>query len=356
MEPVSTAVLSLSHTQPDPEILARAGAAIRSGQLVAFPTETVYGLGANAQDAAAVARIYTAKERPSFNPLIVHVADADAAREIVAEWPEEAARLAARFWPGPLTLVLPRRASFPDCVAAGGSTIAVRVPAHPVAQGLLRTAGVPVAAPSANRSTRLSPTSAAHVLQDLNNRIDIVLDAGPTPGGLESTVLLLGAGPPRLLRPGLVSPGAVERLIGPVLRGAFPADSDTGDPGLLLSPGQMTRHYAPRATLELTGSDAAARAAEAISRRERIALLTFGPSRSDGVPTECTAMELPADGPGAAAQLYAALHALDAIGVQRILVAVPPDTEEWLAVRDRLRRAAAHRDAEANSNPRTVEP
>src|SRR5437660_12869477 len=173
----------------EPAAIAEAAAVLRRGGLVAFPTETVYGLGGNALDPAAVARIFAAKGRPATNPVIVHVADAAGVPLVAAAWPDPAARLAARFWPGPLTLVLPRRPEVPDVVTAAGPTVAVRVPAHPVARALLRAAGVPVAAPSANRSSELSPTTAEHVLRGLGGRIDLILDAGPCPGGIESTVL-----------------------------------------------------------------------------------------------------------------------------------------------------------------------
>src|SRR5579872_2410044 len=192
----------------------RAAELLRAGRLVAFPTETVYGLGAKALSAEAVARIFAAKGRPAYNPVIVHVSDAGAAQELVADWPDIADRLAAAFWPGPLTLVLPKSLLVPDEVTAGSQTVAVRVPSHAVALALLRAAGAPVAAPSANRSMLLSPTTAEHVLEGLDGRIDAVLDAGPAPGGIESTVIGLADSPPRLLRPGLISPAQIEAVIG----------------------------------------------------------------------------------------------------------------------------------------------
>src|SRR5437763_8542920 len=233
----------------DSAAIASAADVLRSGGLVAFPTETVYGLGANALDADAVGRIFAAKGRPAANPIIVHVADAAGVGAVVADWPDAAARLAERFWPGPLTLVLPKRDAVPDVVTAGGPTVAVRVPAHPVAHALLRAAGVPVAAPSANRSSELSPTTAGHVLHGLGGRIDLILDAGPCPGGIESTVLDVTNDPPRLLRPGLVTPAQIEAVIGPIQRFGEPAGS------VLRSPGLLAKHYAPRAPLELAGDD-----------------------------------------------------------------------------------------------------
>jgi L-threonylcarbamoyladenylate synthase len=306
---------------------------LRAGGLVAFPTETVYGLGANALDAGAVRRIFEAKGRPANNPVIVHVAEAEQARQVAATWPESAARLAERFWPGPLTLVLPRRPEVPDAVTAGGPTVAVRVPAHPVALGLLRAAGLPVAAPSANRSSRLSPTLAEHVLRDLDGRIELLLDGGPAPGGLESTVLDL-SGPPRLLRPGLVEPAALEAVIGPIERlGGGAAEGDAALP----SPGMLVRHYAPRTPLEAVEGDGLARVAQLHAAGLRVALVS---REAADVPAGVVVARLPADPAGYAAGLYTALHELDGRGLDRVVVALPPAGEEWLAARDRLRRAA----------------
>jgi L-threonylcarbamoyladenylate synthase len=329
-----TRVLTVDPAAPDPAVIATAADVLRRGGLVAFPTETVYGLGANALDAGAAARIFAAKGRPAANPLIVHVADAPQVTQVAAAWSETAAQLAARFWPGPLTLVLPKRATVPDAVTAGGLTVGVRVPAHPVAGALLRTAGVPVAAPSANRSTELSPTTAAHVLGGLGGRIDLIIDAGPTPGGIESTVLDLTADPPRLLRPGLVSPADIEALIGPIRRGAV-AVPDAGRP--LPSPGMLAKHYAPRAPLELAGGDGRSRVEALVRQGLRVGWLTW--SDADDV-ARAMRVEMPRDPDGYAARLYAALHDLDAAGAERIVVARPPDDEAWLAVLDRLRRAA----------------
>src|SRR4051794_29437194 len=243
---MGTPVLLIDPNAIDAGPIAQAADVLRRGGLVAFPTETVYGLGANALDAEAVRRIFEAKGRPANNPIIIHVADVEQARQLVAGWPSEAERLAARFWPGPLTLVLPRRDVVPDLVTAGGSTVAIRVPAHPVALALIRAAGMPIAAPSANRSTQLSPTRAEHVLHTMRGRIDLVLDPGPTSGGLESTVLDLTTSPPRLLRPGLVTRSEVEAIIGPIVL------SSTAPLGAvsLPSPGMLPRHYAPRTPLE----------------------------------------------------------------------------------------------------------
>jgi L-threonylcarbamoyladenylate synthase len=332
-----TVVLPVNPTRPDEDVIARAAAVLRAGGLVAFPTETVYGLGANALDAAAVRRIFEAKGRPEKNPLIVHVADVTGARAVVAAWPLAADPIAERFWPGPLTVVLPRAAAVPDAVTAGGPTVAVRIPAHPVAQALIAAAGVPLAAPSANRSARLSPTRAEHVLRDLEGCIEIVLDGGPTPGGLESTVLNLTTTPPRLLRPGLVTPDEIEAVIGPIemaLPGSTPGETP------LPSPGMLGRHYAPRAPLELANDDGWERVTEHCRAGGRVGWLSFAATAEQRHPLVMR-VAMPAEAADYAARFYAVLHALDDAGVDRIVVDMPPDTQEWLAVRDRLRRAAA---------------
>lgn len=330
-----TTAIAIDLAAPDPAAIGRAADVLRRGGLVAFPTETVYGLGANALDVAAVARIFAAKGRPATNPLIVHVADAAAVRDVVADWPDIAARLAERFWPGPLTLVLPKRPTVPDAVTAGGPTVAVRVPAHPVAQALLRSAGVPVAAPSANRSTELSPTTAAHVLRSLDGRIDLILDAGPTPGGIESTVVDVTTSPPRLLRPGLVTPMELEAVVGLLVRVDELAASAAELP--LPSPGMLARHYAPRAPLACVAGNGRERVEALLRSGLRVGWVTW-PGAGD-VPGSVT-VRMPADPVAYAARLYAALHDLDAAGVERIVLALPPEGDEWLAVRDRLRRAA----------------
>ncbi len=202
--------------RPDEATIARAAEILRGGGLVAFPTETVYGLGANALDPAAVDRIYAAKGRPSFNPLIVHVADADHVLDVAAAWPDNAERLARAFWPGPLTLVLPKRPEVPSSVTAGLDTVAVRVPSHPVARALLVAAGIPIAAPSANRSSEVSPTTGAHVEKSLGDAVDLILDAGPTLVGIESTVVDLTFDPPAILRPGIITREDLALVIGEI--------------------------------------------------------------------------------------------------------------------------------------------
>jgi L-threonylcarbamoyladenylate synthase len=313
-----------------PAELARAAALLRAGELVAFPTETVYGLGADAGNGRAVAGIFAAKGRPHFNPLICHYPDAAAAfADVVAD--ARARALAARFWPGPLTLVLPRR---PDCrvdllTGAGLETLAVRVPDHPLALALLRQGGVPVAAPSANRSGGVSPTTAAHVLEGLSGRIAAVLDGGPCPVGVESTVLDLSGAAPLLLRPGGVTLEAIEAVLGPVAR-ALPAEGATPR-----SPGQLLSHYAPALPVRLGATQVAVDEA----------LLAFGLPLPDAAITWNLSER--GDLAEAAARLFAGLRWLDAEGARRDcrgIAAMPvPETGLGLAINDRLARAAAPR-------------
>ncbi len=331
---MQTLVLPVNPAAPQAEAIAQAADILKRGGLVAFPTETVYGLGADALDAPAVERVFAAKGRPAQNPLIVHVAAAPAARDLVTQWPENADRLAGRFWPGALTLVLPKAPRIPDIVTGGGDTVAVRVPAHAVALALLRAARLALAAPSANRSTRLSPTRAEHVLADLDGRIDLVLDAGATPGGLESTVLDLTTSPPRILRPGLLSPAQIEAVIGPILRPKVKTEDLATEHR---SPGLLGRHYAPRTPMELVADHGLKRVQDLLRQGLRVGWLTWKVEEETGPVFR---MVLPNEPRGYAAQLYAALHSLDAAGLDRIVVALPPDTEDWLAIRDRLQRAA----------------
>lgn len=314
-------VISVKADAPDPAAIADAAAVLRAGGRVAFPTETVYGLGAVATDSAAVAKIFAAKGRPATNPLIVHVSDEPQAKTLAADWPAHAANLAAAFWPGPLTLVVTKAAAVPPEVTGGGPTVAVRCPAHPVAAALVRAAG-PLAAPSANRSGELSPTTAEHVLHGLDGVVELVLDGGPCPGGLESTVVDVTGPVPRLLRPGLVTLDQLKAVVGEVDTAVPPAPD--GSP--LPSPGLLTRHYAPRTALEC-----AATAGEA----------EFLASLYETAGLKVARYAVPDDPAAAAARLYADLHALDAGGYDRIIATLPPDAEEWRAVRDRLTRAGA---------------
>lgn len=328
-------------TKPGASI-ARAATVLRAGGLVAFPTETVYGLGAVATDPAAVSRIFAAKGRAATNPVIVHVADIVSARALARAWPPQAQQLAEQFWPGPLTLVLPKADLIPDVVSAGGPTVGLRVPAHPLASALVRATERPIAAPSANRSQRISPTTAAHVLKQLAGRIDLVIDGGPTTGGLESTVLDLSGAQPRLLRLGLVTRAELEAALGEAVVGG-PHESVAGD--VARSPGLEARHYAPQVPLELIDTSGAqdagnARLVEKYCHAHR--LIGWLPLGSDhGLKlANLRTLVLPDDPRQYSAKLYAALHELEDAGVDRILVEMPPDLPAWQAVRDRLRRGA----------------
>jgi len=306
----------------DRELLEKAGELIRAGGLVAFPTETVYGLGANALDAGAVKRIFEAKGRPLSSPLIVHVDSIAMAQPLVAEWPEKAQMLAERFWPGPLTLVLPKRDLIPDLVTAGLPTVGLRVPAHPVALELIRAAATPIAAPSANPFTRLSPTSAEHVRSSLGDRVDLILDGGPTTVGIESTVLSMATDPPQILRPGMVSQADIEALVGPVEL-APPVEH-----GAQSAPGRRRIHYSPHTPLLLVHDETPLPAGRGIY------LWLSRPRRE----IACHAM--PQDAAAYASILYETLHRLDGEGWDWIAVESPPNAPEWAAVADRLRRAA----------------
>jgi L-threonylcarbamoyladenylate synthase len=341
VNPLPTIVRHVALELPDDAAIAEAAEILQSGGLVAFPTETVYGLGANALDAAAVERIFLAKGRPSNNPVIVHVADAADARELTSAWPVEAEKLAAAFWPGPLTLVLPKRDTIPDIITAGGSTVGVRVPAHPVALALLRAAQIPLAAPSANRSMQVSPTTAQHVLSSLNGRIEMVLDAGPTSGGLESTVLDLTVDPPRILRPGLVTIAQLQVAIGPIAS-VTEAKVATAEP--LRSPGQLERHYAPKAWLICCADSPEVLVNKLLGDVKKVGwlrLTQYGKLPTKPADGRLQIIEMPADAAQYSHRLYAALHELDDAGVESIVVDLPPATDEWLAVHDRLRRASS---------------
>ncbi len=310
--------------------LARAAAILRRGGLVAFPTETVYGLGADATNAEAVAGIYAAKERPSFNPLISHLESFESA-QVQGVFDEIARRLAEAFWPGPLTLVVPiaPTCTISDLARAGLDSVGLRVPAHPLAHALLEQTGRPVAAPSANRSGRVSPTDADHVLGDLDGRIDAVLDGGASQVGVESTIVSCLGGVPRLLRPGGVPREAIEGLIGRKLEGGPEGGKSP------LAPGMLASHYAPRARVRLN----------ATSVQPGEAALLFGPEAPRGIETAQASLNLSKNGDlvEAAAYLFSHLRQLDASGAATIAVSPVPETGLGEAINDRLRRAAAER-------------
>jgi L-threonylcarbamoyladenylate synthase len=294
--------------------LEHAAGILRRGGLVAFPTETVYGLGANALDDSAVQRIYQAKGRPATSPLIVHIADHKMIESVAAEWPDTAQRLAETFWPGPLTLVVRKNGQIPPSVTAGLHTVGIRMPAHPVAEALIRRAGLPLAAPSANRFTEISPTSADHVRASLGSAVDLILDGGPTRVGIESTVLSLVDDTPVLLRPGMITKEQIENSIGPIRVGTQQRSGAAH-----LSPGLHGRHYAPRTPLYLLEPDQE---------------LPAGHGRI---------LNLPQDPAAFGARLYAELRRADGEGWDWLGIETPPQLPEWAAILDRLRRASAAR-------------
>ena len=329
----------------DPAAIAEAATLLRGGGLVALPTETVYGLGAHALDPVAVRRIFAAKGRPAYNPLIVHVSDVAAAQALVTAWPVTADRLAARFWPGPLTLVLPKRPEIPDEVTAGRDTVAIRVPAHPVAQAVLAAAGLPIAAPSANRFTEVSPVTAAQVERSIGDRVDLILDGGRTSVGIESTVVDCTTSPPTLLRPGTITRAALEAVVGPLADPMPLSDAEAPRP----APGMIARHYAPRATVqlvtvaELGHEPADHRAPERHTTGHTtsdVAAITCSDAGREAANGRHVHFHLGDDPLAYAAGLYDALHTIDDAGCATILVERVPEDRDWDGVRDRLTRAA----------------
>jgi L-threonylcarbamoyladenylate synthase len=320
-----------------PELIDRAVEILRRGGVIALPTETVYGLAANAEDELAVRRIFAIKGRPSTHPLIVHLPDADALPGWASSIPEEARRLAAAFWPGPLTLVLRRSPRATDAVTGGQDTVAVRVPHHPVALAVLRALGGGLAAPSANRFGRVSPTTAEHVRQDLGGEVDLILDGGPCTVGVESTIVDLSSDEPALLRPGGLAAEELERVLG------RPVPIRTAS--TVRVSGSLESHYAPRVGVELVEP------AEAASRAERLRVQglrvgVLGP-RSLALPRELQRFDIPEDPAGAARLLYLRLREADVAGLDVLLACLPSAQGLGLAVRDRLARAAAPRPGEA---------
>jgi L-threonylcarbamoyladenylate synthase len=326
-------IIAIDPRHPDGPALRTASELLRAGRLVVFPTETVYGLGAHALDDEAVARIYEAKGRPPLNPLIVHVADVAAARALSSDWTPLADTLARAFWPGPLTLVVRKIALVPARVTGGEDTVGLRVPAHPVALALLRESKLPIAAPSANLSTQVSPTTADHVRRGLGDRVDLILDAGPTAVGIESTVVDATGDVPRILRPGMIAADDIVRVAGR----AEHAERGIGTPR---SPGQMERHYAPRGRVLLfdaTNREAVINEARvAVEQGRRVGAMAFEP-----LPLSLAAeYTMPDDARAYAQSLYATLHALDDSACDLIVVQRPPATDAWRAIIDRLERAS----------------
>lgn len=349
-EKIGTRILVVDPIHPDPAAIAEAASVLQGGGLVAFPTETVYGLGANALDAGAVARIFRAKGRPASDPLIVHIHDRVQLALVAAEVPEVALMLAERFWPGPLTLVLRRAPAIPPGVAAGRPTVAVRMPRHPVALALLAAVGVPIAAPSANRFSRPSPTLASHVLEDLAGQVDLVLDGGPAPIGLESTVLDVTLDPPVVLRPGGVTLEALRAVL-PVVTFVpryLPMEPQESAP----APGMLLRHYSPRAEMMLFSGPAEHAVQAMVATAQRLAAAgrrvgVMAPEQELGAFADLDVLTEslgPRDDPAAiGARLFACMRALDASGVDAILVHAIAPEGLGLAVWDRLFRATEGR-------------
>jgi L-threonylcarbamoyladenylate synthase len=346
-------VVAVDPNAPDPAVIEQAAAIIRRGGLIAFPTETVYGLGANALDESAVRSIFAAKRRALDDPLIIHLASADDLPTIVTEVPPIASVLAERFWPGPLTLVLPKRPIVPDVATAGLPTVAVRVPSHPVAQALIRAAGLPIAAPSANLFTRASATTAGHVVEDLGDRVDLILDSGPTPHGIESTVVAVSDGEARLLRPGATTPEALAEAL---------SERDPAVPlflgtvGRTASPGLLAKHYSPRASLFLlTGEPEETRPAlrrtieRALAEGRQVGVLLVDEDAPlladlrDRIHTVRLGSERELSQVGG--RLFAAMRELDAAGCDAIYARSLGTSGLGLAILDRLTRAAHRHDA-----------
>jgi L-threonylcarbamoyladenylate synthase len=314
----------------------RAAELLRGGGVVALPTETVYGLAAKAFNAGAVERIYEVKARPAHNPIIVHVASVEMAKHCVAYWPALADKLATAFWPGPLTLVLPRSKEVPDVVTAGGSTVGVRWPSHPFIQAVIRECGFPLAAPSANLSNCVSPTTAAHVLKDLGSRLQLIVDGGQSRVGIESTVLDLTIWPPRVLRPGMIHESALLAVTG-----AF-AFGEANGKGILKSPGLLRKHYAPKAKLIiLDWRDEADLKSQIANRKSQITNChVIAHSRIPYGAAFGRVSVIPHDAEAFARAIYAELHRCDAAGAELIVVEALPDGSEWRGIADRLKRAA----------------
>lgn len=309
-----------------------AATVLRGGGIIAIPTETVYGLAADALNPEAIAKIYEAKGRPSTNPLIIHVTSIEAAKALSSMWPVAAQNLAEAFWPGPLTLVVPKNPIVPDAATAGLPNVALRVPSHPVMRAVIDAAGTPLAAPSANRSQAVSPTRAGHVLKSLGDRIDLILDAGTTEHGLESTVVDCTVVPPRILRPGPIAIGEIERIVGRVKAEQGSVADDTARP----SPGMSQKHYSPQARVKIVPASNLAKAI-ADADAPAGAFLIGGAVLN----AKATLVQMPSDPVVYGAILYNELHKMDDAGMKTIIVEEPPQQPGWEAVWDRLRRASA---------------
>jgi L-threonylcarbamoyladenylate synthase len=316
----------------------RAAELLRAGQVVALPTETVYGLAANALDEKAVAKIFEIKGRPSANPLIVHVAGLEMANRCVSAFPPLAEQLAKAFWPGPLTLVLPRAQAIPKIVTAGGETVGIRWPSHPLIQAVIRECDFPLAAPSANLSNQISPTNAAHVHKQLDGKILAIVDGGQSAVGIESSVLDLTVSPPCILRPGMIHAESLAAAGMPVATGHLPSDS-----AILKSPGQLKKHYSPRAKLFLLNwhDDAELKLKVQNLKFKTLNCHVIAYAHIPSADSFAHVGVIPHDAEAFARAIYAELHRCDEEGAQTIIVEAPPDSPEWSGIADRLRRAAA---------------
>jgi L-threonylcarbamoyladenylate synthase len=335
---MTTEILSTHAPELFQKAVRDAAELLRAGEVVALPTETVYGLAANALDENAVAKIFQIKGRPAHNPIIVHVAGREMAENCVTHWPAPADQLAKSFWPGPLTLVLPRAEKIPRLVTAGGETVGIRWPSHPFMQAVIRACGFPLAAPSANLSNQISPTNAAHVRAQLDGKISLIVDGGQSQVGIESTVLDLTVSPPRILRPGMIHAESLAAVVGNIQHSTFNIQHST-----LRSPGLLARHYSPKAKLiVLKWRDDA-------DLSSQLSTFNFQPSTRfiiahTQIPTSFGATNvsvIPHDAEAFARALYAELHRCDAAGAELIVVEAPPALPEWSGIADRLRRAAA---------------
>ena len=337
---METRVLTVETAEQFRNAVEQAVALLREGAVVALPTETVYGLAANAFDVTAVQNIYNVKGRPARNPVIVHVASLAMAHDCVSVWPEEAEKLARQFWPGPLTLVLPRVAAIPDVVAAGGNTVGVRLPSHPLIRRVIEACKFPLAAPSANPANQLSPTTAGHVLEGLRGKIPLIVDAGPTSVGIESTVLDLSSARPRILRPGMISAKQIGQAIGQEITSASGATPASGD---LKSPGLLKKHYSPRAWMMVASwkneGELSALVKECGVKPEATHVISYE-HIPEANPFGRVAI-IPYDEDAYARAIYAELHRSDELGAVLILVERPPAGEKWEGIRDRLARASA---------------
>ena len=336
-QPSHAQILTIDSPQLFEAAVERATELLRAGEVVGLPTETVYGLAANALDPAAVARIFELKGRPVHNPIIAHVAGLEMARRCASAWPELAERLARAFWPGPLTIVVPRSAEVPPILTAGGSTVGIRWPNHPFIQAVIRRCNFPLAAPSANLSNRLSPTNARHVFKDLGQKIALIVDGGQSQVGIESTVIDVSVLPARILRPGMIHEGSLLAVTG-----ELGAESESRAK-TLKSPGMLQKHYAPRAGLKLMAwsderdLEAKVKKFEIATQKTHIIAHTHIPSidRFGGVSV------IPHDPEAFARAIYAQLHACDDAGAELIIIESLPETDEWRALRDRLSRACS---------------